>query len=265
MKHLSNADLRILYQRRLFLQQFIQVTVRQTQNNIDCLRSSTRIKAIWKEVKEIVDDPQFGVLVMQPEVTRSAGEYDEGAVLIKDTMASVASTANELLLYIDGVLSIYLTPKSKELAANPTKIAKVFIGHGRNEIVRGKVKDFIRDRCKVEPLVLQELPGSGLTVIEKLEKYGRTADYAVLILTGDDIMQGTEYLRARQNVIQELGWFQGVLGRNRTAILVQKGVEIASNIAGVMYLEFTSNSVEMIFEALRKEFEEAGIIERALS
>jgi predicted nucleotide-binding protein len=97
-------------------------------------------------------------------------------------------------------------------------------------------------------------------VIEKLEKYGRTADYAVMILTGDDIMQGTESRRARQNVIQELGWFQGVLGRNRTAMLVQQGTEIASNIAGVIYLEFISNNVEMIFESLRKEFEEAGII-----
>jgi predicted nucleotide-binding protein len=258
MKHFSNSELRILYQRRLFLQNFLQTIVLQTQTNLNdsWKRSLGRIKEIWAEVNDIVEDPKFDVLVAPPTISHPSSNTFSPA----GTMVNVATTAKELLSYIEGILSMYLTPKSKELAANPTKTAKVFIGHGRNEIVRGKVKDFIRDRCHLEPLVLQELPSSGLTVIEKLEKYGRTADYAVMILTGDDIMQDIESHRARQNVIQELGWCQGVLGRNRTAMLVQQGTEIASNIAGVMYLEFILNNVEMIFEALRKEFEEAGIV-----
>ena len=98
-----------------------------------------------------------------------------------------------------------------------------------------------------------------MTVIEKLEKYGRMADYAVLILTGDDRTENGES-RARQNVIQELGWFQGVLGRNRTAILQQSGVAVASNLSGIVYLEFHDDSVESAFDALRREFETAGLI-----
>lgn len=153
-----------------------------------------------------------------------------------------------------------LSNQEKEVSEkSPTEDVKVFIGHGHNEIVRYKVKNFIRDRCGLTPLILQELPSAGMTIIEKLEKYGRIADYAVLILTGDDVTQYGE-ARARQNVIQELGWFQGTLGRNRTALLVESGVELLSNISGVVFLKFEDNAVESVFEDLRKELEEAGFL-----
>ena len=260
MKHLSNAELRVLYLRKLFLQNFIQTTAIQAQSNLgDSWRTSLdRISNVRDEIRDIVDDPQFNVLVANPKISQS-GSFGFSA---SGTMLNVLITAKELFSYIDSLLSLYLTPKTKELEENPRKAAKLFIAHGRNEIVRNKVKDFIRDRCGMQPLVLQELPSSGLTVIEKLEKYGRTADYAVIILTGDDIIANGEERRARQNVIQELGWFQGVLGRKRTAILRQKEVEIASNIAGVIYLEFSGDNVEMVFESLRQEFEEEGILQK---
>jgi hypothetical protein len=54
--------------------------------------------------------------------------------------------------------------------------------------------------------------------------------------------------RARQNVIQELGWFQGVLGRGRTAMLVQRGIEMPSNLGGIVYLDFPGDDVEMTFD-----------------
>lgn len=146
------------------------------------------------------------------------------------------------------------------MEGEPQKKGKVFIGHGKNVIVRGKVKDFIKEGCDLDPMILEELPSEGMTVIEKLEKYGRTADCAILILTADDLVKDKGAPRARQNVIQELGWFQGVIGRNRTAILKQEGVEIASNIAGVVYFGFKDNEVEIIFESLRRELKKADLL-----
>jgi len=258
MKRLSNAELRVLYSRRSFLQGFLQTLAIQCQTNLDDSweRSLERIEAVREEIKQIVDDPKFDLLVDPPSIVRPT-KYSYSPV---GTMANVIACVKELLSYINETLAVYQTLKSKELEKEPQKTAKVFVGHGRNEIVRSKVKDFLRDRCQLQPLILQELPSASMTIIEKLEKYGRTADYAVLILTADDLMNGDEPPRARQNVIQELGWFQGVLGRKRTAILCQKGVEIASNIAGVAYIEFIDNDVERGFESLRKEFEEAGLI-----
>lgn len=272
MKRLSNVDLRVLYLRRHFLQGFIHdmipeyehALVRATYSTLDQLID--QIDTIREEIKEIVGDPQFdtqvSVITIPSHINAKLLVYPSDPASKRDQeeiINRVSRIAKELLRYIDGVLSIDLTPKTRELQQSRGKGGNIFIGHGRNEIVRHEVKDFIRDRCGLDPLVLQELPSAGMTVIEKLEKYGRIADYAILILTGDDITAEGE-ARARQNVILELGWFQGVLGRNRTAILLQTGVELFSNISGVVYLEFTGDAVEGVFEGLRKELEEAGLL-----
>ncbi len=258
MKMLSNAELRILYQRRQFLKDFIQsISLQLTANmteNYDTLRK--RINAVRHEISEIVEDPQFDTLVSEAEISHPQSFTFSPA----NTMVNVATTAKEILSYVDTTLGLYFTPKTKELSEDPEKKVKVFIGHGRNITVRNKVKDFIKDACKLEPLILEELPSEGMTIIEKLEKYGRIADYAILILTADDFDKEKGTPRARQNVIQELGWFQGVLGRNRTAILLQKDVEVASNIAGVVYFEFTDNNIEITFENVRKELTKVNLI-----
>ena len=221
-------------------------------------RELKRMQSLHDEIKSIVEDPQFDVVVPRP-LTSHPSQHTYSA---SGTLVNVVTTANELIAYVDTILTLHRTPKSGDLESTPRATTKVFIGHGRNQLVRHRVKGFVKDRCRLEPIILEELPSSGMTVIEKLEKYGRVADYAVLILTGDDL-DAAGAARARQNVIQELGWFQGVLGRNRTAVLLQKGVEIPSNVAGVVYIEFEGDNVEATFERLRSEFEEAAILPSA--
>ncbi len=65
--------------------------------------------------------------------------------------------------------------------------------------------------------------------------------FAVVLLTGDDEarLRGTsnELLpRARQNVILELGYFLGRLGRRRVCALCESGVEIPSDYQGVLFM-----------------------------
>ena len=64
--------------------------------------------------------------------------------------------------------------------------------------------------------------------------------FAVILLTADDdgaVTGETEYRpRARQNVILELGYFIGKLGRPRVTALYQEGVEIPTDYHGVEYL-----------------------------
>lgn len=127
---------------------------------------------------------------------------------------------------------------------------KVFISHGHNELLKLKLKNFITERLKLEPMILAEQPDSGLTVIEKLEKYGRDSDFALIILTADD-KSLDDGVRARQNVIHELGFFHGILGRDRVLLLKQSGVELFSNISGLIYKEFENNKIESIFEDIR--------------
>jgi predicted nucleotide-binding protein len=66
-----------------------------------------------------------------------------------------------------------------------------------------------------------------------------------VLLTPDDEgceKGGTAGPRARQNVILELGYFMGRLGRNRVCALMSGEVEIPSDFGGVVYEPFDASS-----------------------
>lgn len=131
-----------------------------------------------------------------------------------------------------------------------TKVNKVFISHGHNEVAKHKLKDFVRERLGMEPVILAEQPDLGLTVVEKLEKYGRECQFALVLFTADDQTASGE-ARARQNVTHELGFFHGLFGRDRVLLLKQSGVELFSNISGLIYKEFEENAIGSVFEDIR--------------
>ena len=100
----------------------------------------------------------------------------------------------------------------------------------------------------------------GMTIIEKLEEYSDVG-FAVVLLTPDDhgAFQGESDTkpRARQNVILELGYFIGRLGRARVSALKRSGVEIASDFDGVVYTEFDERGAWKT--ELARELRGAGI------
>jgi predicted nucleotide-binding protein len=68
--------------------------------------------------------------------------------------------------------------------------------------------------------------------------------FAVVLLAPDDYARSSkvpdwpkEPTRARQNVILELGYFMGKLGRPRVAALFEPGTEAPSDIHGLAYIE----------------------------
>ena len=80
----------------------------------------------------------------------------------------------------------------------------------------------------------------GKTIIEKLEHYSDVG-YAVVLLTPDD--EGRKKAegenlrdRARQNVLLELGYFTGKLGRSRVCALHRGSVEIPTDYLGMLYV-----------------------------
>jgi predicted nucleotide-binding protein len=117
---------------------------------------------------------------------------------------------------------------------------QVFIVHGHDEAAREAVARLV-ERAGLEAVILREQPNQGRTIIEKFEKHSETADFAVVLLTPDDVGgpcgTATEELRlrARQNVVAELFFFIGKLGRNRVCALVKGNIELPSDFAGVVY------------------------------
>jgi predicted nucleotide-binding protein len=122
----------------------------------------------------------------------------------------------------------------------------------------------------VEPVVLADQIGGGaVTLIEKLEEHlgeNSSATFAVIVMTGDDIGRlnedGEELKpRARQNVVLELGYAMGSLGRRRVAILHENGVELPSDIGGVAY--YPLDSAGAWKTRLLGELKAAGIVVNA--
>jgi predicted nucleotide-binding protein len=97
------------------------------------------------------------------------------------------------------------------------------------------------ERLGLEAVILHEQAGRSRTIIEKLEDHS-DVDFAVILLTPDDVGaakadEANLKPRARQNVILELGYFVGKLGRDRVCALWADGVELPSDVLGVQYIE----------------------------
>jgi len=103
------------------------------------------------------------------------------------------------------------------------KSSKVFIVHGSDELAKEKVARFL-DKIDLDPVILHEKSNNGRTLIEKFEHQSNEVDYAVIIMTPDDEGKAKSELdlkdRARQNVILELGFFMGKLGRKKCLCII---------------------------------------------
>lgn len=150
------------------------------------------------------------------------------------------------------------------VVAKPAPNRKVFVVYGHDDQARARLDAMLR-RWGLEPLILDQLPSEGQTIIEKLEKYTEDARFAVVLATPDD--EGhrrghpdEQALRARQNVVLELGMLLAKLGRPRVAILLhqQEMMERPSDIQGLIYIPFKDNLEREAGLLLAKEMTAAG-------
>ena len=138
----------------------------------------------------------------------------------------------------------------------------VFIVHGHNDILKYELKNYLQNTLGLpEPIILHEKPGIGRTVIQKFEDYAYCSNLAFILLTPDDKEANPDdgdddKRRARQNVIFELGFFLGALGREtgRTILLHVGPLELPSDLSGVTYIDI-SHGIESASEEIRRELE----------
>ncbi|HBK4690804.1 TPA: nucleotide-binding protein [Serratia marcescens] len=117
---------------------------------------------------------------------------------------------------------------------------KIFIVHGHDNDALQSVARFI-SRIGLEEIILSERPDGSRTVIEKFEVESGDVSFAIVLMTPDDsgstLASESTRLRARQNVLYELGYFAGKLGRGKVLVLKKGDIEIPSDLAGVLYTE----------------------------
>jgi len=138
---------------------------------------------------------------------------------------------------------------------------KIFLVHGHDEGTREAAARFL-EKLELEPLILHEQPNKGKTIIEKFVDHSDVS-FAIVLLTADD--RGgpfsepyeTQRPRARQNVIFELGFFLGKLGRDKVCALYHEGVEIPSDYQGVLFVKL--DKVGAWKSLLAREMKEVGL------
>lgn len=144
--------------------------------------------------------------------------------------------------------------------ASTTGTRRVFVVHGHDEAAKEAVARFLL-QLDLEPVILHEQANKGRTVIEKFEVH-TDVDFAVILLTPDDVGRADDgsdepRARARQNVIFELGYFIGKLGRSRVCALHKGNVEILSDYKGVVYVSMDDSGGWRLL--LAREITAAGI------
>jgi predicted nucleotide-binding protein len=132
-----------------------------------------------------------------------------------------------------------------KLKSDLPKTNSVFLVHGHDEGAKHSVARFL-EQLGITPVILQEQINRGMTVIEKFEDLAGRAGFAVVLMTPDDMghavgKEQEKCYRPRQNVILELGYFVGRIGRSKTLVLTKGQVEMPSDVLGLVYESMDRN------------------------
>ena len=218
------------------------------------------------------------VLERQPDISRwssRVAEFLEQAlgpdVATGFRGLNFADTFNELAVqlgHIEGLIAkdenaptVAIERQDAARIAAGVASRRVFVVHGRDGEAKETVARFL-EKLGLEPVILHEQPNQGRTIIEKFEVSSSDVAFAVVLLTPDDSGCAATspmdlHPRARQNVILELGYFLGRLGRAHVCALHKGGVELPSDYQGVVYIEFDAGGAWKA--KLAQEFVEAKL------
>jgi len=135
---------------------------------------------------------------------------------------------------------------------------KVFIGHGHSLVWRD-LKDFIVERLHLDYDEYNREATAGLSTKERLETMLNDASFAFLVMTAEDEYADASK-HARENVIHEVGLFQGRLGFRRAIVLLEEGCAEFSNITGISQIRFPKGDIKAKFEEIRRVLEREDVL-----
>ena len=213
-----------------------------------------RAKQILVDAGEpVIDEKRLGNDLGTQLVVSEAfvNVYDKGTYNVQ------GKRAQEVKYLLDSGGSPVITVKPKDHQPAPSLTGRrVFVVYGRDQESLDDLELLLR-RLKFEPIILQNLPAGGDTIIEKLEN-STDAEFACVLLTPDDegrlkpkngIVQNPLRARARQNVVLEMGMVLSKLGRERVALIVHEvngsEIEPPGDLGGILYLPFESKVDEV--------------------
>ncbi len=184
---------------------------------------------------------------------------------VKVSLKKKGSVVYRITLDPEDAARVFLAAQNGELGDFKIKDAslmqhgnRVFIGHGRSPLWR-ELKEFLADRLNLEWDEYNREPIAGINTTERLNEMADSAAFALLIMTSED-EHADGSLHARENVIHEIGLFQGKLGFGRAIILLEDGCKEFTNVAGLGQIRFPKGAISACFEEIRRVLERESII-----
>lgn len=190
--------------------------------------------------------------------------YGPGAFLVTEAMP-LRGTAEELYKFSVLARDLSVTEFIRDLlevrklashdiresiATHRPAKSTIFVGHGRNKLYH-EVLTNLREMCPVASVkTFESYKIAGLQIASILDKAKVETTIAVMVATGEDAVDSGK--RARQNVVHETGFFQGVLGFDRVAILQEEGIQWFSNNDGILVIPFPKDTIQGAMHELSK-------------
>lgn len=169
---------------------------------------------------------------------------------VENCANGLRATKAVLTSYLDDFSDENAPAENSQGTIAKTNLSKVFIVHGHDGELKEAVARLI-EKQELEPIILSEKTNEGKTIIEKIEQHSDVGA-AICLFTPDD--EGKEKSeeqlkgRARQNVVFEAGYFMGKLGRERIIIISEDGVELPSDMSGIVYTSKHDWKVDILKE-----------------
>ena len=201
------------------------------KKTISRLKVMTTKESVYKLSKYENDHMPDGVIMyVSPEDILSYDNY------VTEVTRQLLEDAKEI---INNQQIDFTREKSLELNKD-----QVFIVHGHDNEAKIEVARFI-EKLGINPIILHEQASSGMTIIDKIDKYSNVG-FAIVLYTPCDMgypknNEEQKRFRARQNVIFEHGYLISKIGRENVCALVKQEVEIPNDISGIVYIKMDEN------------------------
>jgi predicted nucleotide-binding protein len=198
--------------------------------------------AICRKIREMQPEAMFVAYTLSkdPEVIKWFSQ-NEKFLIIHKGRESYESVADKILARIKKI----------------NNLPEIFIVHGHDSNSLLELKNYLQNTLKLgEPVILSEKPSKGKTIIEKFEYYSKDTDLVFVLFTPDDTLESGKK-QARPNVIFELGYFLGKLGRHegKVFLLHKSPTIIPTDLQGIIYVDI-SDGILKAGELIRNELQD---------
>lgn len=222
--------------------------------NAQCL-SVERMEALMADAKE------FRTLATKEQQGEHAANLLKTQYEFQQVLTRIRNRVGNFVVQVEDLLQTNPESEVVEITQANSKQKNVFIGHGRSPLWRD-LKDLLVERLKLPWDEFNRESVAGRSNKERLDEMLNNASFAFLIMTAED-EHSDKTLHARENVIHELGLFQGRLGFSKAIVLVEAGCAEFTNIQGLIQIRFPKGDILAKSEEIRRVLEREGILKQS--